>query len=400
MTAAPSVARVAVVAVSLLLLWRVIDVNLGLYDESGQPRLAPRSGASGAPSGDRKESERAALREMLDDNPAEIAALLMLAQQREVSGDVAGASKAYRVALDLAPIDREVLALASAHFLRRDEPAALELLARLVANYPDTRGRAFPVLADLLTRNRYQVALAEIARRNPAWLDPFLADACARGTDPALLVSLVMRPSAAGGAEPAAAACVMDRLRRSGQWEQAYHLWLNLLPKERRARLGFVFNGGFEFLPTHQGFDWMTQKAPERSAGHVAEVVRAQGAKDLRALRIAYNGNRQSGVPARQYLVLQPGRYELTGQVRLEGIKAARGIHWTVRCMEKDTPRRIVARSERFVGSDDWRRFAMELAIDGACSGHVLQLEPVGEDGAIAFVSGTAWFDDLSLRRR
>ena len=399
MTSNTSLARVAVATVSLLLLWRVIQVNVGLYDDSGQPRLVPGSGVASAPSGDRQADEQAALRGMLDENPAEIGALLALAQERDKAGDSAGASKAYRTALGLAPLGREVLALAAAHFLRQDDPAGLELLGRLVANYPDTRGRAFPVMAELLARERFQGAFAKVASQNPAWLAPFMADACARGTDPAILVPLVMQSSASPATAPAAA-CVMDRLRSVGRWDEAYHLWLNLLPKERRARLGFVFNGGFEALPENAGFDWLMQQAPEKQAGHTAEVVRMPGAEGQRVLRVAYNGKRQSGVPARQYLLLPPGDYELTGLARPEGIKAARGIHWTVRCMEGAKVGAIVAKSERFLGSSDWRRFAMDVPVDGACAGHVLQLEPVAEDREVAFVEGTAWFDDLALRQR
>ena len=42
----------------------------------------------------------------------------------------------------------------------------------------------------------------------------------------------------------------------------------------------------------------------------------------------------------------------------------------------------------------------MQLTIVPSCQGQVLQLEPVAEDGAVAFVAGTAWFDDLRILRR
>jgi hypothetical protein len=115
---------------------------------------------------------------------------------------------------------------------------------------------------------------------------------------------------------------------------------------------------------------------------------------------VAYTGGRQSGVPARQYLLLAPGRYELTGLARPQGIKAARGIHWTVRCVDGDKVGNAVAKSERFLGTSDWQPFSMAVEVGGACGGHVLQLEPVAEPGQIAFVSGSAWFDDLVLWRR
>jgi hypothetical protein len=129
-------------------------------------------------------------------------------------------------------------------------------------------------------------------------------------------------------------------------------------------------------------------------------VFQVPGASGKRALRVAYNGRRQAGVPVGQFLSVAPGRYELTGMGRPDGIKAARGIHWTLRCVESGKPQALIASSERFLGSSEWRRFAMEVRVPESCPGQVLQLEPVGDDGALAFVSGAVWFDDLELRRR
>lgn len=398
MNPAASLVRVAILAASLLLLWRVIHVNAGLYDDSGQPRLS-RPAGTGASIGEPADAA-AALRRMIGENPAEVRAILAIAQEREAAGDSAGASKAYRIALDLAPIGRQALALAAEHFLRHGDPAGLEYLERLVAHYPDAWSRAFPVLAALLARDLHRTEFSRLVSRNPAWLGAFIADACARGTDPSRLAMLVMESSANAPAAPAATGCVIDRLRGAGRWEEAYHLWLNVLPKERRASVGLVFNGGFEAEPAPPGFDWRLQGAPENQAGHTAEIVRAPGAQGLRVLRVAYNGRRQGGVPVRQYLLLAPGNYELAGMARPAGIKAARGIRWTVRCVEGERPGSIVAASERFLGSSDWRRFAVEVPIDGSCPGYALQLEPDVEEGTVAFVEGTAWFDDLSLRRR
>lgn len=393
-------ARLAIVAISLLLLWRIVEVNVVDYERSGRPRLAALSSAMDLPSGDRKAIEKAALQRIVDENPAEVAAIVMLARQFEAEGEMARAERGYRTALELAPLEREVLALSAAHFLRKDDPLGVEILARLVANYPEARARAFPILAGMLVLDRYRAALSEVIAQNPKWLSAFIVDACHRVDDPAILMPVMLRLAASGKGAPSQAACVIERLRVAGRWEQAYRLWLNFLPRDRRKSVGFIFNGSFEFPSGGEGFDWIFQERPAKESGHSVEILQTRSEAGKRALHVAYNGNRQSGIPVRQFLVLVPGHYELTGLARPEGIRAARGIHWTVRCVEQEKPRRIVANSERFVGSSEWRRFAMNLDIDKSCSGHVLQLEPVAEDGAAAFVAGVAWFDDLQLRRR
>jgi len=392
-------ARWGIIAIALILVWRIIQVNVVSYDESGRPRLVAAPAAIDLPPRDRKAFEMEALRGILDANPAEVAALLMLARGFETDGDASRATRAYRAALEVAPLDRNVLELAAMHFLRQEDAGGVELLARLVANYPGTRGQVFPVFAQLLATGSQRAAVAAVIARNPAWLGAFLVDACVRGVDPGILVPALVRRRAPAGSIPPEADCAIERLRRAGRWEEAYLVWLNLQPPDKLASVGHVFNGGFESPPSGGGFDWIPQPRPEKETGHVAEIVKPPGGAQAKALRVVYNGKRQFGTPIRQYLALAPGEYELSGLARPEGIKALKGVHWTVRCVTQGSPGKIIASSERFLGSSEWRRFATALDIGSDCSGQLLQLEPVAEDGAVAFVAGVAWFDDLAISR-
>jgi len=51
------------------------------------------------------------------------------------------------------------------------------------------------------------------------------------------------------------------------------------------------------------------------------------------------------------------------------------------------------------MGSSDWQRFAFDVTIPADCAGQILELEPVGPEGSVAFQGGTIWFDELTLRR-
>lgn len=372
--------RAGIVLVALLLLWRALHVNVALYGDDGRPRVGSAPG----------------LVQALDDNPAEVAALLMLAREHESRGDRERAARALRSALDLAPYGREALLLATDFFLRADDPAGVELLGRLADTRPDSA--VFAALGTLLASERHRDAVSSLLDRRPAWLAGFVLEACRRGVDPARVAAWM--PRATGHGVPAETACGIDRMRAAGRWNEAYQLWLNALPRERLAQVGYVFNGGFEYAPTGIGFDWVLQQRPEREAGHSADVMQTSGAAGRRALRIAYNGKRQAEPAVRQFLALAPGPYELSGLARIESIKAVRGVHWTMRCAVGSGPGRLIGASERFVGSGEWRRFSAALDVPAACPGQVLQLEFAGDEAAAAFVSGTAWFDDLTLRRR
>jgi hypothetical protein len=389
--------RLAIVALALALAWRVIHVNAVLYDDDGRPRLpVPESGA--LPTG---AAERDQVASVLRESPAQAAALLVLARDHEQNANPEAARRAYLAAYQLAPVDREVLAAAAGFFLRQGKAAeALALLDRMAENFPETREQAFPVFAALLASPAHAAAWNAVAARGPAWLGPFMLSTCARGVDPSLLLPLFFKRVAAGAATPAQTGCLVDRLRRAGRWDEAYQVWLNTLPRERLADVGFVYNGSFEYAPSGIGFDWMPARQPEREVGHSVDVAQTSGAVGKRALRVSYNGKRQSGAAIAQYLALPPGRYEMSGFGRPNGMSAGRGVHWTVRCVADGKPQAPLADSERFVGSSEWRRFVFDVTVPESCRAQVLQLEAVGIDEGPAYVSGTAWFDDLLLRRR
>lgn len=385
--------RAVMVVIGLALAWRVLQVNLALYDDTGRPRVPSLVGQPAA------SADREALRQVLRSNPGQVDALLMLASEREKSGEASEANRALDAAFALAPNDRNVLAAVAEFQLRQGNVArVLPLLDRLVDSYPETRPGAFEVLAQLLSGGRDAAAWNKIIARKPAWLGAFVASSCERGTDPAILAPLLQH-APAGRSATRESACVIDRLRDSDRWEQAYQVWLNTLPRERLSEVGFVFNGSFEYVPSGQGFDWRPTRALERDAGHSVEMAQAQGVNGKRALHVSYNSKRQSGVPIMQYVALPSGRYELSGLAHPLSIAVGRGVQWTLRCVKAGAASEPISASERFVGSSNWRTFAFQVNVPAGCRGQVLQLEPVGTADGTAYLSGSIWFDDLVLRR-
>ena len=164
--------------------------------------------------------------------------------------------------------------------------------------------------------------------------------------------------------------------------------------------VGLVFNGSFEYVPTNMGFDWIADLGLERQTGHLVELVAGPGVQGKRALRVTYNGRRQTGVPIAQYLALSPGSYDLSGLGRPEGLRLGRGAQWTVRCVADGAAGAPIASSERFLGSSEWRSFSFEVVIPEPCRGQLLQLELAGADEGAAYLGGVVWFDGIALRRR
>jgi tetratricopeptide (TPR) repeat protein len=388
--------RAGIVVAALLIAWRIVQVNVVLYDENGHPRLPARA----SPSADAATIDAELLQRMLARNPGHVVALLHLAREHERAGEAEKARQSYEAAYALAPLDREVLGAVADYHLRQGSNArALALLDRLVDAYPDARSLAFPVLGKLLLAREQPAAWSAIAARKASWIGPFIESSCRQGMDPAALVPLLLARVADRRAAAEEIGCIVDNMRARDRWAEAYQVWLNTLPRERLSEVGFVYNGSFEFAASGVGFDWRPSRARERDSGHVVETPQAAGVAGQRALRVAFNGKRQVGIPIMQFVALQPGRYEMSGLARPQSITAGRGVQWTMRCLKRGEPQPVLAASERFVGSSEWRRFSFEIGVPADCPGQLLQLEPLGLSEGVVYLAGTAWFDDLVLRR-
>ena len=61
----------------------------------------------------------------------------------------------------------------------------------------------------------------------------------------------------------------------------------------------------------------------------------------------------------------------------------------------------VLAESEPFVGSDEWRNFTAEFTIpDQGCPAQLLRLELDGRVELDFEAQGSVWFDDLAIVRQ
>jgi hypothetical protein len=340
------------------------------------------------------EPRRPALERALAANPARVEALVLLGVERDREGDPKAAARAFASALEVAPIDRASLRAGAVLDAREGRVAdSLGKLDALLTYYGGEREWVFPLLLQWLAVPQAAAVLEALAARPSAWMGAFLTHSCGKA-DPTHTAALLVRRIAAGQARNDEIGCGIEGLRRGGQTPAAYQLWLNTLPRDRLAEVGYVFNGSFEHAPTGLGFDWI---ADARSPAHSVDYPLASGAAGRRALRVTWSGKRVAGPAIHQFAALTPGRYRLTGLARMEGLQSVRGIQWALRCA--DERRSVLGVSPRFLGAGDWEPFAFEVDVPARCSGQVLQLEPAGLNEGTTFVMGKAWFDDLRATR-
>ena len=389
--------RAIAVVVALLLAWRVVVVGTEAWVEGG---LAANRERSRAP----LETEVPDLRwrAELAQNPTNYAAMVMLALELERQGKMADARAAMNEGTRLAPTNLQTLLQAAAFDLRvGDEPQALATLRRAADLYPETHERIWPVFAVELDGGHREDYFAGVARDNPEWWPEFFAYACQKAANVDALQRVFASRAAAGTVSAGERRCLIDRLQREHRWANAYQAWLNSLPAAQRQRVGFVFNGRFEWPISNLGFDWTT---PAQEGVNV-DTQPVVGATGRRALRVEFVNQRWGGPPVQQYLMLFPGRYRFEGRGRADGLETWLGVQWGLYCRAENGAERQLARSERFRGSTEWQEWSEDFAVSADCTVQVLRLELANprRDAATpgdvaARLRGTVWFDDFRVR--
>lgn len=401
--------NVGLLLVAGVLAWRAVITNLADYYASqetpeaavgalrwrdDQPAALYQRGAALAIS-EPAEAERL-LRMAAWANPTDARVYLALADQWAKAGRQTAAVSLVEIADALWPLHSLALARSAQFWLGQERPdRALARWSMLLRTQPGTSAQLFPLLAQWAENPATRPLLQPLLADPPDWWDRFFAHAAAKATQAETAVFLYQHRNR-HGALPAVdeQRVYLDRLWKENRWLEAYVAWLNGLDERQTRVLGHVYNGGFEAPVTHLGFDWR-MSSPR---GATVETLETYGARGGKALHVSFNGERVRFQHVFQYLFLDAGRYRLQGRGRPDSLKAEQGLRWRVRCIGANA---VWAESEPFVGSDEWRNFAVDFTIpDQGCPAQLLRLELDGRVELDFKAQGGVWFDDLAIVRQ
>ena len=188
----------------------------------------------------------------------------------------------------------------------------------------------------------------------------------------------------------------LNRLWQNARWTEAHTAWLNGLDERQRKELSNLYNGGFELPISNVGFDWTITTA----RGATIETVPTYGIHGERALHVVFDGQRVRFQHIFQYLMLEPGQYQLQGRTRPDNLRTTRGLRWRMYCIPFGKPDEssLLAESNRFLGSDEWRLFTVDFTVPTKnCAAQLLRLELEGRATLDFEIQGGIWFDDLAI---
>jgi tetratricopeptide (TPR) repeat protein len=399
--------RSALVAAALGLVWRIVVVGMAEWhlaewyvDEASAaltwyPRHpeALRRAAEQLTDRDPAHAE-AMLHEALRANPADGQALMDLAQLWCMQDR---ADRAIELAGRLTPAEPEVHEQAADRWLERgDLQRAVDHWDLALQIEPELADRLFPVLLCLAGYSSGKAALHASARELPKWWPLFFVYAAENVAQVDTLRALfVLRRSTSEPLTDEERSAFVGRLQHEGLWAEAYLMWLNTLAPEHLEVAGNVYDGGFELGLFKQGFDW---QVPQRG-NVVVETGQTYGIEGHKALHVVFQGRPVQGPIIEQLLALAPGNYRFGGRGRPDRLEAAHGLEWTLSCADGD--HEILAASERFLGADQWRDFAMDFTVPEAeCAGQRLHLQAAGRYPQHLVATGEIWFDGMVIEAR
>ena len=177
-----------------------------------------------------------------------------------------------------------------------------------------------------------------------------------------------------------------------GFHELAYYTWLQFQPQDELSRIRALYNPSFDAIPTGFPFDWVLREG----SGVTTEIRPLPGDSEKKALFVEFTQGRAEFPGVSQITLLGPGTYELKGTLK-GTIVGARGLVWRAICVSGTN----LNQSELLRGDfPQWREFSVTFTVpDTGCRAQQIGLHLDARSASEKMITGSMWFDDLSLTR-
>jgi hypothetical protein len=278
-------------------------------------------------------------------------------------------------------------------YFRRDYEAALRYADVLLRTRPQVAAQAMPMLGEMAENRAGNWKLKQLLATNPPWRGRFFASLPSVTSDVRTPLDLLL--SVRDSSAPPTGSELrpyVDFLVNRGFYDLAYYTWLQFLPDEQLNQAGHLFNGSFEIEPSGSPFDWRFTQ----DNGATTKVASRPDDVGKHALFMEFGPGRSEFQGVRQLLMLPPGNYQLKGQYKLD-LVSPRGLQWRISC--------VGGQSEPLVESilyngrvEDWTEFDVNFSVpEQNCPAQNLELVSAARSASEAFLTGTAWYDDLVI---
>jgi hypothetical protein len=272
---------------------------------------------------------------------------------------------------------------------------ALYYADALLRSRPSIAEHVMPILGKIAENEKGSSELQQLIATNPPWRREFFNRLPANVTDARtpLVILLSLKDSPA---PPSAddLKSYLNFLIGEGFHELAYYGWLQFLPAEQLAKIGLLFNGGFEVVPSGLPFDWSFTQGP----GVIIKIAERPDQEGNHALSLDFGVGRIASLGITQLVTLAPGLYRFEGKTNVD-VVSQRGLQWRIACEGKGMKQ--IAESPVAQGSSaGWQDFSFSFTVpDTDCTAQHVRLVFDARSASEQFMSGSIWYDELQIMR-
>lgn len=152
-----------------------------------------------------------------------------------------------------------------------------------------------------------------------------------------------------------------------------------------------IWNGDFEYDIENKGFDWRLTNTREANI----EIDRIERYSGENSLKIEFNGEKNINFHhVKKYIPVEPEtEYLLSYAQKNSDITTKSGVYVEIMCGNS----RVTTKTEDVSGSSPWIKKEKLFATESGCEGVMIQLKRDPVRKLNNKISGTVWFDDISL---
>jgi hypothetical protein len=324
-------------------------------------------------------------------NPGNSWAYLWLAVDRWQQNNNDKNREYLNTAMQTAPLNQQMLLVQADLNLKNQEwPEAAQALVKLLQL--GNKNAREPFLQLLSYEPTRQLAL-NLITADSFWLDKLL-----RGASSKLSINVLL-PAFSHGKKLGLISAdttvsVIDKLMASGQWFDAYSMWVEYHGTLKNG----LYNTGFDTQISQKGFDWKWSQSKDLRKSMLIRQVAAVADNGM-MLELEFFGRKAIPLPiVHQVVILQHDDYVFSGSYYADKLQANEGLSWKFSC---------ASGSEHWAQTDplldtqkQWKSFELKLKIPASCNAAVLVgLETKNAGDARTGITGLVQFDRLSLNR-
>jgi hypothetical protein len=329
-------------------------------------------------------------------NPLDDSALANLVLLHDLTGNKKLSERYAKLAADRSLHNTKLQVLGMEAALKREDYAdALYRLDGLIRINLDKRKTYFEVLRNLVEIPKAINNAGALIGKNPPWRSNFLYELTQTSRRPETVYELLAAlKSSENPPTDVEMSWFFSKLVTEKKFDFANYVWLDFLTDAELAKAGLIFDGGFDLPIRNNIFGWTYY--PTKNA-ELKFVPKGTSTPD-KVVQVSFSGGRTPFYNFVQYLRLQPGVYQFSGEAKADDLKTSGGLVWRIYCVETSS---LLMQAGKISTSSPWTPFSQDFTVPAEeCATQFIRLDTASYAELDSEIFGRIAYDNLKINPR